>query len=1153
MKKISVSIFLINIVLYSGNFINLSITSPDYRIREKNGVHYIITDDFDHILEPGAPRLPICKEIIALPEGAYNVRLSSVKFQTEPLPGVYSIPPVQKPVILSNLNYSPPEKAFKNSIIYNSSRPYPEDIIKITRSGKMRKNKTCGIVYAPFQWIPSTGRLLHHKRIDIEISYQIKSGPGYNNSPTEVDKNIDDKFFFNTPIPKTGKRAEDDIDYLIITDSSFTDEFSDLLKWKNNKGLRTGIITTDSIYSNYPGSDNQEKIRNCIKDLYQNNNLTWVLLGGDTDIIPARITYAMTADWGISNEDSIRADLYYSDLDGSWNYDGSPPYGEVEDSVDLYPDVFVGRAPVNTEVEVTNFSQKIITYEKEPPSGFAEKLLFLGEILWSDPYTDAGIGKNIIDSLYIPDYINITKLYESLGNEDSASVVTAINEGQNMINHNGHAWYTVMGIGNGNLYRSDMDAFINGDSLGIIYSIGCWANAFEFNAISEHYINNPNGGGVAFIGNSRYGWGSPGNPGFGYSDRFDAAFYKYIYSKNYLNIGLALAASKAEYIPRSRQENVYRWHQYQLNLLGDPEMPVWPGEPDTMNLVIPDTIRGSSQFTIRITDKSSTPVKDGRICISQINGDSIWESSNTDEFGEVSFNINYNQSGLLLTTATEFGFRPAQDTIVIQPTGPFLGVTETSIEDSTGNGDGIINPGEEIFYSVDLKNTGTEDIHGFSIYLRTIDSLIEITDSACISDDTLNPSDSANYIFTFKVDSSITSSHPVNFDISCYSGGSHWLNPVSEMIGTPEFKIETTGWDIYGTDSIPSSGDSLSFHYRVKNIGRGIGYSINTVFSTHSSNLILYDTLLQIDTLNIDESRQGSLQVKISSSTPEPSIAWIINSTGTINNFTAQDSTLLKIGETGFFDDMEAGDSRWEHFGSNDHWHLSSFRKNSGDSSFYCGDENTHQYVNSMEAVLRTEPFPVFAPCTLSFYHWYEYTNYGNDGLYVIVEHDTEMDTLDYIGSGGALDSTLNIGNPWLEDRYDLSWLEQGTMVRINFVFKTDNSDLAEGIYIDDVRVTGSYLPLSGIEIPEETSMETISSIIHSAYGWVVLKLNQPRKLSMKLYDRTGRIMKTIVKNKEFSTGTHTLKIPSDVPSGIYFLRLSGDHLTETDKLIILK
>ena len=65
-------------------------------------------------------------------------------------------------------------------------------------------------------------------------------------------------------------------------------------------------------------------------------------------------------------------------LDGDWNADGDALFGEgfwqgfEDDLADLYPDVFVGRAPVSTSTEVQTFIAKSTTYENTPPPGYVD-------------------------------------------------------------------------------------------------------------------------------------------------------------------------------------------------------------------------------------------------------------------------------------------------------------------------------------------------------------------------------------------------------------------------------------------------------------------------------------------------------------------------------------------------------------------------------------------------------------------------------------------------------------------------------------------------------------------------------------------------------------------------------------------------------------
>ena len=76
---------------------------------------------------------------------------------------------------------------------------------------------------------------------------------------------------------------------------------------------------------------------------------------------------------------------------------GDDVYGEVEDNVDLYPEVFLGRAPVSTVDQAENFVRKVLAYEKPTLLDYQQKALFAAEILWWSPYTDASLSKELID------------------------------------------------------------------------------------------------------------------------------------------------------------------------------------------------------------------------------------------------------------------------------------------------------------------------------------------------------------------------------------------------------------------------------------------------------------------------------------------------------------------------------------------------------------------------------------------------------------------------------------------------------------------------------------------------------------------------------------------------------------------------------------
>ena len=113
--------------------------------------------------------------------------------------------------------------------------------------------------------------------------------------------------------------------YVAITSQAMIDAttdytINDLIAYKQSRGMTATVVSLESIYANYAGVDQQEKIRNFIIDAYNNWGTDYVLLGGDTNVVPYR---ALWVDMGMSaSEQSIPSDLYYQCLDGNFNSDG---------------------------------------------------------------------------------------------------------------------------------------------------------------------------------------------------------------------------------------------------------------------------------------------------------------------------------------------------------------------------------------------------------------------------------------------------------------------------------------------------------------------------------------------------------------------------------------------------------------------------------------------------------------------------------------------------------------------------------------------------------------------------------------------------------------------------------------------------------------
>src|SRR4030042_631700 len=206
-----------------------------------------------------------------------------------------------------------------------------------------------------------------------------------------------------TSYPEVLKKQNEVYEYVIITTKDFQDVFQRLCTWKQTRGsvtpyrnLNTRLMLLEDIvqnngywYTGYWGdggpenlfNDTQCKIRNFIKMAYNNWSTAYILLGGDPDepIIPYRGLYVSV---GSYSEKNIPADLYYSCLNGNWNTNLDDKWGEENES-DMYAEVYVGRAPVESRWEANNFVAKTIAYEQATAQDtpYLKKALMIGEIL----------------------------------------------------------------------------------------------------------------------------------------------------------------------------------------------------------------------------------------------------------------------------------------------------------------------------------------------------------------------------------------------------------------------------------------------------------------------------------------------------------------------------------------------------------------------------------------------------------------------------------------------------------------------------------------------------------------------------------------------------------------------------------------------------
>ncbi|MCK4234942.1 T9SS type A sorting domain-containing protein, partial [candidate division WOR-3 bacterium] len=486
-------------------------------------------------------------------------------------------------------------------------------------------------------------------------------------------------------------------EYVIISESPMDTVFERFADWKTRKGIPATVVTVSWINSTYTGYDLQEEIRNFIIDAYNSWGTIYILLGGSGDqktggqnIVPARRTWHRTCGVGYyPDENWIPNDLYYSDLDGNWDADGDNTYGEIPDDVDMYADVYVGRASVYSVSMAQNFVYKVLTYEKNPPTGYIKKNLLPTAILWSS-YEERFMQNKIAD--ITPAGWFDAKLYEREGTLSRVGMIDSMNVGYGMGHWVGHGNENGMYMGSPYLTSGDADALVNGDKVGIANSIACFTGAWDEtpggDCFAEHLVNRVGGGLLAAMMNSRYGWGAyVGGYVPGPSERLDTTFYYNVFISNIYHLGEAHAVAKDAWVPYADMGNQYdftRWCIYELNLLGCPEIPIWTDEPASLIVTHDATVSGPVSFSVSVSDDSKAPVSNALVCLWCKLENTMWERGYTDASGNVSILVNPTMdSDTMWVTVTKHNYIPYEGYATV--TEVSINLTEFSANAFIGN------------------------------------------------------------------------------------------------------------------------------------------------------------------------------------------------------------------------------------------------------------------------------------------------------------------------------------------------------------------------------------------------------------------------------------------------------------------------------------
>jgi hypothetical protein len=330
---------------YAGSFTLSVVFSEDDLVFTKAGEYDVVDlKGYPCLVEPGSPRLPRVILPVLVPSDADVRSVTIIEKDVARIPGTYNVIPAQPdvPLPMPGMEIAPRIHP-ADAALYASEELYPKQEIGLAGTGIKNGFRVAHVEFYPLRYIAAERILEFARRVTIEVEYE----PGHDKQfvPTFRQREVAVQALRSIVInpeevwsfaPTVGGRIPSGrvppgyYEYVVISAPPMDTVFQRLAEWKTRKGVPATVVNVSWINTNYTGYDLQEKIRNFIIDAYTNWGTIYVLLGGSADqrtsgqnIVPARRAfYTRSFVGGYPDEDTIPCDLYYSDLNGTWDLDG---------------------------------------------------------------------------------------------------------------------------------------------------------------------------------------------------------------------------------------------------------------------------------------------------------------------------------------------------------------------------------------------------------------------------------------------------------------------------------------------------------------------------------------------------------------------------------------------------------------------------------------------------------------------------------------------------------------------------------------------------------------------------------------------------------------------------------------------------------------
>lgn len=421
---------------------------------------------------------------------------------------------------------------------------FPTCIIENVGIAEYRGNRLLRVGVSPIQYDYANSKVRAYTRLTYKVLFT-REANRTQTAPADTFLCANDAFLYNNTvngpmlIEGTVPLSYDQTSgYVIISTPKFSPAVEKFAEWKRTLGFPVKTL----LKADWTPSTIKTEIQTAKTD---NSNLRCLLIVGDYEDVPAEM--------GSFNGISYVSDFHYGCLSSN----------------DDLPDLLRGRLPVSTLLEANVVIDKIIQYEKNPPTSPDFYMKGINCAYFQDWNRDsiadarfAETSENVRNHLlsqgkevkriykaksnvfpmrwnnirysygeYIPDELHKP---EFAWNGNASDIISAIDSGAFYVLHRDHG--SSNGWGDPFFNKQHVRGLRNGDKLPVVFSINCQTGQYDGGTcFAEEFLKNSQGGCVAIFAATQVTYS-------GYNDALTIGMFGSIWPQPLFSISMPIAS-----------------------------------------------------------------------------------------------------------------------------------------------------------------------------------------------------------------------------------------------------------------------------------------------------------------------------------------------------------------------------------------------------------------------------------------------------------------------------------------------------------------------------------------------------------------------------------------------------------------------------------